>query len=344
MGHEATEVYVNNIWLQSAWAREHGAVVPQPPSVASISPIDSDQVIMKLKRKLRRYKRYLAPLARHLGYIVALSATQRRILEAQIEQLNPDIILNQIPEVVTGEVLLRAKRPGRAIIVQHGNQPPDNFDPRPYTFGISLIPSVVEFFKSRGLPAEQRHLAFDASVINRLGPSPDKDLPVTFVGGLSSNHVKRVALLEAISCEMPIDLYLSGLKGLPADSSLHDHSRGEVWGRDMYNILRRSKITLNSHIDAAKGMAGNVRLYEATGVGTFLLTDNLPNLPTLFQPGIHVATYNSAEDCVAKIKYYLAHDAEREMIARAGQQHTLAHHSYRQRVVELIELVEKYSK
>jgi spore maturation protein CgeB len=111
----------------------------------------------------------------------------------------------------------------------------------------------------------------------------------------------------------------------------------------MYEVLRRSKITLNSHIDAAQGMAGNMRLYEATGVGTFLLTDNLPNLPELFQPGVHVGAYDTAQDCIAKIQYYLAHSAEREAVAAAGQQHTLMHHSYRQRVETLLQLITKYA-
>lgn len=295
-----------------------------------------------MKRRLLPLRPYLAPLGRALGFVATLSDDQTKILEAQIEQINPDVILNQVPEFVNGDVLMRARRAGRVIAVQHGNKPPDNFDPRPYTFAISLIPAVVEFFRSKGVPAEQRHLAFDSVVLDRLGESPAKDLDVTFVGGLSSNHAQRIELLEAVARAFPVDLYLSGLKGIPASSPLYARARGEAWGRDMYNVIRRSKITINSHIDAAKDMAGNVRLYEATGVGTFLLTDDLPNLPTLFQPGVHVETYRSAAECVDKIRYYLAHDAEREAIAKAGQQHTLAHHTYRQRVTEFMELVDKY--
>src|SRR4051794_11264746 len=34
LGHEAAEIHVNNPWLQSAWAREHGIAV-EPPEAAS---------------------------------------------------------------------------------------------------------------------------------------------------------------------------------------------------------------------------------------------------------------------------------------------------------------------
>lgn len=343
MGHEAAEIFVNNIWLQTAWAREHGMNVPEPPSPDELAPAAASEFVMTLKRKLLPYRRILAPVARKLGYMVALSKLERRILLAQIEAANPDIILNQIPEVVTSDIMHGVKRPGRVLIVQHGNQPPTDFDASPYTFGISLIPAVAEFFREHGLPAENRPLAFDTSVLDRLGPPPPKDIDVSFVGGLGANHGKRLELLEAIAREIPIELYLSSFKGIPKSSPLHGCVRGEVWGTDMYNVLRRSKVTLNSHIDAVKGMAGNMRLYEATGVGTFLLTDDLPNLPSLFEPGVHVGVYDSVPDCIAKIKYYLAHDEEREAIARAGQRHTLANHTYRQRLEVLLSLVAKYA-
>lgn len=343
LGHEAHEVFVNNIWMQTAWARKNGLSVTEPPRPGEIEPADASELVMKLKRSLRPYKQILSPIAKKLGFVASLSLTERRILLAQIEQMNPDIILNQALEVVDSDIMRRVKRPGRVLIAQHGNQPPDDFDGSPYTFGISLIPAVVQFFRARGLPAENCHLAFDLSVLERLGPTPIKDIDISFAGGLASNHGKRIALLEAIARELPVELYLSSLKGIPSNSPLHARMRGEVWGREMYDILRRSKITLNSHIDAARGMAGNMRLYEATGVGTFLLTDNLPNLPTLFQPGVHVGTYDSDEDCIAKIKYYLAHDTEREAIAQAGQRHTHQNHIYRKRIEEMLRLIAKYT-
>ena len=40
----------------------------------------------------------------------------------------------------------------------------------------------------------------------------------------------------------------------------------------MYNILSRSKISFNRHINVAENNANNMRLYEATGMGSLLLT------------------------------------------------------------------------
>jgi len=86
-----------------------------------------------------------------------------------------------------------------------------------------------------------------------------------------------------------------------------------------------------------------MRLFEATGAGTFLLTDNLRDLPALFAPGSQVATYDNTTDCLEKIRYYLAHDAERGAIAVAGQAQTFARHTYRQRAGQVLDFVARYA-
>ena len=87
--------------------------------------------------------------------------------------------------------------------------------------------------------------------------------------------------------------------------------------------------------------AGNMRLFEATGVGAFLLTDFKDNLHTLFEPDREVAVWRSVDDCLASIARYLADDAAREEIARAGQARTMATHTYRQRTQEIMGIVAK---
>lgn len=109
----------------------------------------------------------------------------------------------------------------------------------------------------------------------------------------------------------------------------------------MYQILRKSKITLNHHGDIAP-YANNCRLYEATGVGTLLITDWKENLHEMFDPGKEVVAYRTPEECAELIQYYLEHDEEREVIARAGQERTLREHTYHQRMEELVDIVRKY--
>jgi spore maturation protein CgeB len=84
-----------------------------------------------------------------------------------------------------------------------------------------------------------------------------------------ADHQQRVALLEAIARRYELKLFGNIAPGVPASSPLHRCFQGEAWGADMYQALRRSLITLNSHIDMVGRAAGNARLFEATGVAHF---------------------------------------------------------------------------
>jgi spore maturation protein CgeB len=85
-----------------------------------------------------------------------------------------------------------------------------------------------------------------------------------------------------------------------------------------------------------------MRLFEATGVGTLLITDWKRNLHEMFEPGKEVVAYRTPDDCGELIQYYLEHDEEREVIARSGQQRTLREHTYYHRAGELVGIVERY--
>ena len=51
-----------------------------------------------------------------------------------------------------------------------------------------------------------------------------------------------------------------------------------------------------------------MRLFEATGVGAFLLTDFKDNLHTLFAPDRDVAVWRSIDDCLAAIDRAIGDD------------------------------------
>ena len=107
-----------------------------------------------------------------------------------------------------------------------------------------------------------------------------------------------------------IDVWTDSIDRLPPDSAIRRRCRGPAWGVEMYRILRRSLMTLNHHIDMAGPFAANLRLFEATGVGTLLVTDWKENLPALFEPGREVIAYRTNDECVEPVCHFLAHDAE----------------------------------
>jgi spore maturation protein CgeB len=87
-----------------------------------------------------------------------------------------------------------------------------------------------------------------------------------------------------------------------------------------------------------------MRMFEATGVGSCLLTEHMDRMAELFEPDKEVVTYKSAEECVEKALYLLDNRAERAAIARAGQDKTLRDHNFTVRAHELDEFIQKWLK
>jgi spore maturation protein CgeB len=100
----------------------------------------------------------------------------------------------------------------------------------------------------------------------------------------------------------------------------------------MYRTLGQNTIQLNSHGDGSL-QAGNMRLYEATGMGTLLLTDWKSNLPDLFVPEKEIITYKNKSEAIDKTKYYLKNTNEAKEIALNGQKRTFAQYSTQSRMM-----------
>lgn len=151
--------------------------------------------------------------------------------------------------------------------------------------------------------------------------------------GMSLNNLEKLPWIGPAAgwSEPPI---------LPCEPKLLRVTYPAVFGMDMYRVIKRSKVSLNIHADSSPTHASNMRLFEATGVGTCLLTDWKSNLNDLFKDGTEVLSYKSAEECVEKVMWLLDHPSEAHAIALAGQKRCLSEHTFQARTPELLRIIE----
>ena len=112
-----------------------------------------------------------------------------------------------------------------------------------------------------------------------------------------------------------------------------------VYGRRYLQTLRDSEVTLNVHPGCAGEAAGNIRLFESTGVGTCLFTDWKRDLHKFFELDCEVVAFKSDAECLEKLAWIQAHGEARKAIAKAGQNRTLREHHFfalAQRLDEII--------
>lgn len=145
-------------------------------------------------------------------------------------------------------------------------------------------------------------------------PGPD----VLFIGTATA---RRARLLEAITRHVPITTI-------------------QCWDpKELAGHYERARIVLNLHLSDLPNT--ETRIGEVLGAGGFLLSEAL-SMPELIEDGRHAAFFPPGDvaACVAKIEYYLAHEAERARIAAAGKEHVLRHHTIDQRLRTLFASVD----
>jgi hypothetical protein len=324
LGHDAIDLLVNVEPLQVRWASDQG--LPARP-----------------RRLARWLPRRLRP---HLE-----GDALRRIALAQIRAFGADVVYCQDLWFLTPDDLRALHGEGRLVVGQIASQPPPAEALRAFDLLLTSFPHYVDRFRALGVASEYFRIGFDERLLDRLreaGVDPSPGAPgrdgAVFVGGLNPDvHGEGVALLERLLGAVDaIAVHGYGVDRLPTDSAVRAAWRGEAWGLDMYRVLARAGIAINRHIAAAEGHANNMRLFEATGVGAMLLTEQAPNLDTLFRPGREVVAYDGVDDLIDKLRHYLADADARRAIAEAGQARTLAEHGYQARMQELVGLLEAH--
>ena len=164
--------------------------------------------------------------------------------------------------------------------------------------------------------------AFSPAVFNP-GTERQKTYDVSFIGAM--DKVGRAPYADALK-RAGIDIHLFGA-GTPA---------GIVSQARVVEIYQRSRINLNftggalrtplerspeanRHIRQLKGRMSKIAL-----CGSFVLSQDAPGINRLFRVGEEIDTFESESQLVEKVRFYLAHEAQREAMAARAHAHAVA--------------------
>ena len=104
---------------------------------------------------------------------------------------------------------------------------------------------------------------------------------------------------------------------------------------EMPLVFRHSKINLNITLRSIKNGIP-LRAMDIMGAGGFLLTNYQNDFSRHFEDKTDYVSYNSPEDMLDKIEYYLSHEKERKEIAQNGWKKVCEEHTYKQRIQEML--------
>lgn len=308
-GHEAEEIIINDGQLQAKWAKENGF------GVFALPPLMSNGINFLFGRDWRF-----------------------AVLLKQVQAARPDVLFIHEQSILTDAMVKELKRHVRLTVCQTASPLLARRSYASIDLFLTSFPHFVEIFRAKGINAEYVKLGFDARILKEISMDDPKEI-LTFVGGVSRYHPERIQMLENVSFLFPLVCY-GYTKGVSLSTRLKKCWRDEVWGLTMYQKLRGSRMSLNLHAQAAGECANNMRLYEATGVGTCLVTDWKKNLGGLFDIDREVVAYKNNGELIDKLRYLHEHPQECKKIAEAGQRRTLLDHTYALRIPEIIKIIE----
>lgn len=144
--------------------------------------------------------------------------------------------------------------------------------------------------------------------------------------------MERTELLTAIGENYNFDLYTPD-ETLTLPGCIN-HGKVDYYDMAPY-VFKHAKINLNITLRSIKSGIP-LRAFDVLGAGGFLLTNYQNDFSDCYVPGEDFVYYESKEDLLSKIDYYLKHEDERIAIAKNGFERTAANHTYKYRIEEML--------
>ena len=282
---------------------------------------------------------------------------QLDILLKQIGTYRPDILYLQdvhgLPHCL--RVQIREIFPFVKKVIMFKGYPGRVRELRDIDLILAGTPLILKDYQTENLNAELFYHSFDPDILSQkeiIKDKHDDSHNFTFMGssGYSTMHVDRFEMLRKIGKETDMEFWLmeetsQKLSTLDKDAKPISHyfparTRPGKFGLELYRVLLDSKVTFNKHTEAAGDVIGNMRMFEATGIGCCLLTDTGKNMKDLFEADKEVVTYESLEECLEKASFLQENESVRQAISEAGQKRTLSDHSLPKRCAQLDELMQ----
>lgn len=143
---------------------------------------------------------------------------------------------------------------------------------------------------------------------------------------------ERTELLTAIGEKYNFDLYTPDeTLSLPG---CINHGKVDYYDMAPY-VFKHAKINLNITLRSIKSGIP-LRGFDILGAGGFLLTNFQADFMDCYVPGDDFVYYESKQDMLNKINYYLNHEDERIAIAQNGFERTKENHTYKHRIEEML--------
>jgi hypothetical protein len=276
----------------------------------------------------------------------------KSILAQQILHYNPDVIFFGNLDLIDREINEILNSANFKNIIKIGYHcAPINDKQLSALKNLTFLVTCVEDYKKKFKNIIDTILiphAFDISCLDKT--TKKRDIDIAFIGSLflkKELHYNRINILyEIIRSKYKsyvavnfknffLNFLQFFLKNILTNSVIvfkvfyiFLNSKKAIFGKDMYEILQRSKVMINLHINDTQ-YSGNMRLFEGTGCGCLVVTDKKKGTKKLFIDKKEIFIFNNNEvifklitNCIDSYQFF-------KRVSFRAQKKTLSKYHYK---------------
>ena len=144
--------------------------------------------------------------------------------------------------------------------------------------------------------------------------------------------IERAELLKSIAARHPVDLYTKDTSFTAPGIKNHGIIKYYL---DMPYVFKGTDINLNISLRSIKkGIP--LRCFDIMGCGGFLLSNFQEDFLRYFEPNVDFVFYESQNDLLNKVDYYLLHEDDRKAIAESAYEKIKKDHTFDVRVEQIL--------
>lgn len=265
-------------------------------------------------------------------------------LASMIKLIQPTIILSQLHNAGTISVdmvkYLKELSPFAFWVNWNGDYWPENLTTpeglelaKLFDLQTVINRDVLKTYAEQKINARYWQIAWEPEGIGHT-PVNGESYDVVFLANGYAQERRDLGKYLSTLANIKLGLFGSGWPG-GQENTTYNFVRG-------CQILSASKIAIGDTPDNGKSGFVSNRLFQTMCVGgAAFLQQHFQDMELLgLEDGKNIATWQSYDDLIDKIDYYLSHEDERKEIAKNAQELMLARHSFEHRVSELFGMID----
>jgi spore maturation protein CgeB len=191
---------------------------------------------------------------------------------------------------------------------------------------LTSSPETPEWFLAEDIPALYVPMASDPE---RFRPFEEdqKRYDVSFIG--SKYGLREQIVTAVMAAGIHVDAFGPGWP----NGAVNADQSAEIFGRSRI-VLGMGTVAHNDDLFTIK-----LRDFDAPMSGALYVTHRNPDLLQLYREHEEIACYLSIEECVHKLRYYLAHPDDRRRVAAAGMARARREHTWEGRLSRVFSMM-----